>query len=166
MRTISSDADLDSAPSDYDAQVTNLPDVACVVRVADCLPVALISREAVGVAHAGWRGLAAGVLEATVDAVRAAGGQEIQAAIGPGARVCCYEAGDEVHAAFAGIGERARQGTHADLAAVATTLLERAGVTEIHDTGLCTMCAPEGLLWSHRREGAAAGRQGESAWRS
>lgn len=166
VRVIASGGDLDDSSAGYDAQVTSLPDVACVVRVADCLPVALIAPEAVGVVHAGWRGLAAGVLEAGVAALRDLGASEIRAAIGPGARVCCYETGDEVHAAFASFGDRARDGSHADLAAVARAILQREGVSEIHDAGICTICAPPGLLWSHRREGAAAGRQGGMAWRS
>jgi polyphenol oxidase len=166
VRVLAAPADLDAPPSDYDAQVTTLRGVACVVRVADCLPVALIAPEVVGVAHAGWRGLAGGVLQATVATLRDAGASEIQAAIGPGARVCCYEVGDEVHAAFGDVGKSTRRGSHADLAAVATALLGQAGVTTIHDSGLCTMCAADGLLWSHRREGAAAGRQAGVAWRS
>ncbi len=105
-------------------------------------------------------------LQAAVAELRRLGASEIRAAIGPGARVCCYEAGDDVHAAFAGFGEHARRGSHADLAAVARAILEQEDVTEIHDSGLCTICAPAGLLWSHRREGTAAGRQAGVAWRS
>ena len=90
------------------------------MRVADCLPVALVAPEAVGAVHAGWRGLAAGVLAGgRRGAARGSGRREIRAAIGPGARVCCYEAGEEVHAAFAHLGPRRGAGTHADLAAVA-----------------------------------------------
>lgn len=164
-RTIRSEADLQAPPSDFDAQVTALEDIACVVRTADCLPVALVAPEAVGAVHAGWRGLALGVVQAGVAALRDLGATRITAAIGPGARVCCYEAGEDVHAAFARFGPAARRGSHADLAAVAHTILEREGVAEIHDTGLCTICAPD-LFWSFRREGEAAGRQGVATWRS
>ncbi len=166
VRSIRAEQDLDGPAGAYDAQLTTLDGVACAVRVADCLPIVLIAPEAVGAVHGGWRGLAAGVLQASVDALHACGASEIRAAIGPGARVCCYEAGDEVHAAFADVGAGARQGSHADLAAVATTRLWQAGVGDIHDTGLCTICAQPGLLWSFRREGAAAGHQGGVAWRS
>lgn len=151
---------------DADGQATNLRGVACVVRVADCLPVVLITPEAVAAVHAGWRGLAAGVLQEGLRALRGLGATEIRAAIGPGARVCCYEAGDEVHAAFAHLGPGVREGAHADLPAVARAILDGDKVTEIHDSGLCTICAPTGLLWSYRREGARAGRQGGIAWRS
>jgi len=165
VRAIVSQADLQVPSSDYDAQVSTLADVACVVRTADCLPIALIAPGAVGAVHAGWRGLALGVVQAAVSALRQLGATEIGAAIGPSARVCCYETGEEVHAAFAGFGAPARRGSHADLAAVARTILEQEGVTEIHDTELCTICEPE-LFWSFRREGEAAGRQGLAAWRS
>ena len=165
VRAIVSQADLQVPSSDYDAQVSTLADVACVVRTADCLPIALIAPGAVGAVHAGWRGLALGVVQAAVSALRQLGATEIGAAIGPSARVCCYETGEEVHAAFAGFGAPARRGSHADLVAVARTILEQEGVTEIHDTELCTICELE-LFWSFRREGEAAGRQGLAAWRS
>jgi len=72
-----------------------------MVLVADCLPVALASEDAVAIVHAGWRGLAGGILEAGVEAVRAAGAaEEVTAVIGPGAGPCCYEVGEEVHAVF------------------------------------------------------------------
>jgi YfiH family protein len=165
VRRVVSEADLQAPPSDYDGQITSLTNVACVVRTADCLPVALIAPEAVGAVHAGWRGLALGVLQAAVAGLRELGATEIRAAIGPSARVCCYEVGNEVHETFAGFGAGARRGSHADLAFIARTILEDDGVTEIHDTDLCTICSPE-LLWSFRREGEAAGRQGVAAWRS
>jgi len=116
--------------------------------------------------HAGWRGLQAGIVEAGLAAVRELGGTEIRAAIGPGAGVCCYEAGDEVHAAFAHLGPLARRGANADLKAVARAALGAGGVDEVHDVGICTICADPGTLWSHRRDGEAAGRQLGVAWRS
>ncbi len=145
---------------DADGQATNLEGVAAVVLTADCLPVALVAREAVAILHAGWRGLAGGVLEEGVRALRELGARgAIQAAIGPGAGACCYETGPEVHAAFAGYGPRARNGDNADLKLVARTQLERAGVAEVADAGLCTLCAPPGLFFSHRRDGGTTGRQ-------
>ena len=83
----------------------------------------------------------------------------VHAAIGPGAGACCYETGPEVHAAFASYGPRARRGDNADLKHVARRQLAAAGVREVHDVGLCTLCAPPGLFFSHRRDGAATGRQ-------
>lgn len=166
VRVVRDVLDLASAAPDADGQATALRGVACAVRVADCLPVVLVAPEAVAAVHAGWRGLAAGVLEEGVRALRSLGASEIRAAIGPGARVCCYETGEEVHAAFAHLGPRARDGDHADLAAVARAILEADDVREIHDTGLCTICAPAGVLWSHRRDGELAGRQEGITWRT
>lgn len=150
-----------------DGQATALPAVAAVVLTADCLAVALVAAEAVASVHAGWRGLAAGVLTEGVAALRELGAAgEIRAAIGPGAGVCCYETGAEVHAAFAPYGSGARRGDNADLKHVARRQLERAGITEVHDVGLCTLCAPPGLFFSHRRHGGLTGRQAGVVWRS
>ncbi|HEY5142456.1 MAG TPA: polyphenol oxidase family protein [Solirubrobacteraceae bacterium] len=168
VRRIASDDDLLAAAGDFDGQATNLWEVACVVRVADCVPVALVAPGAVAALHAGWRGLRAGILEAGIAAVGALGGAtgELRAAIGPGAGVCCYEAGDEVHAAFAHLGPGVRRGANADLKAVAAAILRAGGVREIHDVGICTICADAATLWSFRREGDAAGRQLGVTWRS
>ena len=161
------DADPLPGAVDADGQATALADVAAVVLTADCLPVALVAPEAVAMIHAGWRGLAAGVLGEGVAALRELGaGGAIRAAIGPGAGVCCYEGGPEVHEAFAAYGPEARQGANADLKLVARHQLERAGVEEISDVGLCTLCAPAGLFYSHRRDGELTGRQAGVAWRS
>jgi YfiH family protein len=149
-----------AALEDADGQATNLEGAAAVVLTADCLPVALVAREAVAIVHAGWRGLAGGVLEEGVRALRELGAQgEVRAAIGPGAGACCYETGPEVHAAFASYGPHARRGDNADLKLVARRQLERAGVSEVADVGLCTLCAPPGLFFSHRRDGRTTGRQ-------
>lgn len=155
-------ADLERA----DGQATSLPGVAAVVLTADCLPVALVADGAVAAVHAGWRGLAAGVLHEGVRALRELGaGGDVWAAIGPGAGVCCYEAGPEVHAAFAHYGPEARRGDNADLKLVALRQLESAGVGRVHDAGLCTLCATRGLFFSHRRDGPATGRQAGVVWR-
>ena len=166
VRVIAALEDLPDATDELDGQATNLRGVACAVRVADCIPVALVAPGAVAALHAGWRGLQAGIVEAGLAAVRELGGTEIRAAIGPGAGVCCYEAGDEVHSAFAHLGPLARRGANADLKAVARAALGAGGVDEVHDVGICTICADPGTLWSHRRDGEAAGRQLGVAWRS
>jgi YfiH family protein len=137
-----------------DGQVTTVPAVAAIVLTADCLPVALARNGAVAMVHAGWRGLAYGALEAGVAATQA-----VAAAIGPGIGPCCYEVGDEVRAVF-GTSERTL-----DLKAIARERLERAGVTEIHDCGLCTACDAE-RFFSHRRDRGVTGRQAGLAWRS
>jgi YfiH family protein len=148
---------------DADGHATTLRGVGVMVLVADCLPVLLASDGAVAALHAGWRGLAAGVLEEGVRAVRELGGDgELVALVGPGAGPCCYEVGEEVHAAFGGVG---RVGAHnIDLAALAQERLATAGVGTVQRVGICTIC--DARLYSHRREGARAGRQGGIAWLS
>jgi copper oxidase (laccase) domain-containing protein len=117
--------------------------------------------------HAGWRGLAAGVIDGGVRAVRELGGEgAIAAAIGPGAGPCCYEVGDEVHARFAQLGPRARNGDNLDLKAIARAQLLEAGVAEVHDAEMCTICSDPSLFFSHRRDHGLTGRQGGVAWRS
>jgi len=149
-----------------DGQATALEGVGAVVLTADCLPVALVAPEAVAIVHAGWRGLAGGVLAEGVRALRELGADGgIQAAIGPGAGVC-YETGAEVHHALAAYGPAARAGEHADLKHVARRQLADAGVGEIHDVGLCTICAPPELFFSHRRDGGVTGRQAAIVWRA
>jgi len=83
----------------------------------------------------------------------------IAAAIGPGARPCCYEVGDDVRAAFARHGAGVRRGRAIDLAGVARLELEAAGVGDVHDVGLCTICSDPALFFSHRRDRGTTGRQ-------
>jgi hypothetical protein len=133
-----------------------------MVLTADCLPVALAANGTLAVVHAGWRGLAAGVLEEGVCALLELGGDgEIQAVIGPGAGPCCYEVGEEVHDVFGG---RHRHAHNIDLKAIARDRLLAAGVSEVHDVAVCTIC--DERFFSHRREGDRSGRQGVLAWRS
>jgi len=152
----------DATPAQADGQATALAGVGAMVLAADCLPVALGSAGAVAMIHAGWRGLAAGVLETGVSAVRELGReQEVTAIVGPAAGVCCYEVGAEVHAAFA---EAHRDGSHIDLRAIARERLLAAGVTDVRDVRACTIC--DERFFSHRREGSRAGRQAGVAWLS
>jgi YfiH family protein len=144
---------------DADGQVATRPGAAPIVLVADCLPIALAGPGGVAMLHGGWRGLAGGIVAAGVDAL---GGEVAAAAIGPGAGPCCYEAGEEVHAAFASLGPAVRRGANADLKAVARIQLEQAGVSVIEDVGLCTMC--DERFFSHRRDGGVTGRQAGVAW--
>jgi YfiH family protein len=150
-----------------DGQATAQADVAPVVLVADCVPVALAGPDAVAMLHCGWRGLAAGIVAEGVAALRELGAEgTVTAAIGPGAGRCCYEVGEEVHAAFADLGPEVRDGRRLDLKLVARRRLEAAGVPEIHDVDLCTMCSDPGLFFSHRRDGGVTGRQAGVVWRS
>lgn len=156
-----------------DGQATAIPGVAPMVMTADCLPIAVAGHAgpdgagAVAMLHAGWRGLAEGVVAEGVRAVRKLGaGGALEAAIGPGAGVCCYEVGEEVHGAFTGYGYRARRGRNLDLKAIARSQLEEAGVETVHDVGLCTICSGEELFFSHRRDRGVTGRQAGIAWLS
>ncbi|MGI8580109.1 MAG: polyphenol oxidase family protein [Solirubrobacteraceae bacterium] len=151
----------DDEPEDADGQATALDRVAPMVLAADCLPIALATTGAVAMVHAGWRGLAGGVIEEGIAALRelAADGP-ITAAIGPGARPCCYEIGDEVRAALG------QSGRTADLPGAATERLAAAGVGPIHDVGLCTMCSDPKMFFSHRRDGGVTGRQAGLIWRA
>ncbi len=146
-----------------DAVATALVGVAAAVHVADCLPVAVGGEGAVAMLHGGWRGLGEGIVAAGVAALRALGVEgELQAAIGPGVGGCCYETGDEVRERFAAYD--ASRGRRLDLKAVASAQLREAGVALVEDCAVCTMCSPPGRLFSHRRDGSAAGRQGGFAW--
>jgi YfiH family protein len=149
-----------------DGQATDLRGLGALVLTADCLPVALGTDGAVAIVHAGWRGLAAGVLEEGVRALRELGGEgDLLAVIGPGAGPCCYEVGDEVHAAFGDAHRVASPSArNIDLKAIARDRLLAAGVSEVRDLAACTIC--DERFFSHRREGARAGRQGAVAWLS
>jgi polyphenol oxidase len=150
-------AEVVKSPDEADGQVTSNPDLTPLVMVADCLPVAMVGPGGVAMAHCGWRGLAGGIVAEAAEAVEAEA-----AAIGPGIGPCCYEVGEEVLSAFADLDGVAR-GRMLDLTAVATTLLERAGVGTIESSGLCTSCNPE-LFYSHRRDGERTGRQAGLVW--
>jgi YfiH family protein len=167
-----------------DGHAVAAPRVAALVLAADCIPVVLAARGAVAALHAGWRGLAAGVLEEGVRALRDVGGEgPVRAVIGPCAGACCYEVGGEVHAALgapiaagapAALEDPAASGASAvaeapvsgrrriDLRATARQRLLAAGVAEVGDVRACTIC--DARFFSHRREGARAGRQGALAW--
>jgi YfiH family protein len=135
-----------------------------MVLTADCLPIAVAAEGAVAILHAGWRGLAEGIVEQGIRAIRElAAGRTLAAAIGPGAGGCCYEVGEEVHALFASYGEEVHRGANLDLKAIARDQLERGGVEEVSDAGLCTICLPT-LFFSHRRDRGVTGRQAGVAW--
>jgi polyphenol oxidase len=151
-------ADAVKSPNEVDAHATATAGLAPLVMVADCLPIALTGPGGVAMVHGGWRGLAGGIVAGAVKRVEAEA-----AAVGPGIGPCCYEVGEEVLAEFADL-EGVAVGRMLDLTAVATRLLERAGVNEIDASGLCTSCNPE-LLFSHRRDGERTGRQAGLVWK-
>jgi hypothetical protein len=151
----------DGAIFEADGQATAQAQVGLMVLTADCLPVALGCSGAVAMLHAGWRGLAAGVLEEGVIALRELGGaDDITAVIGPGAGACCYQVGGEVHAALT---DTSQSGS-IDLRAIARRRLIAAGVAEVRDIDVCTIC--DERFFSHRREGELAGRQAGVVWLS
>ncbi|HXC46381.1 MAG TPA: polyphenol oxidase family protein [Solirubrobacteraceae bacterium] len=147
-------------PLEADGHAVAAPGMAAMVLTADCIPVVLACEGAAAALHAGWRGLAAGVLDEGVRALREVGGRgEIAAVVGPCAGACCYEVGEEVHAAFAGAD---RDGRLIDLRAIAHETLLAAGVAQVADLDACTIC--DERFFSHRREGPRAGRQAGIAW--
>jgi polyphenol oxidase len=150
-------ADVVPSPDEVDGHWTSNADLTPLVMVADCLPVALAGPGGVAMAHCGWRGLAGGIL---ADAVRAI--DATAAAIGPGIGPCCYEVGEEVLGEFSDL-DGVADGRMLDLPAVATTLLERTGVTAIESAALCTSDNPD-LFYSHRRDGERTGRQAGLVW--
>jgi purine-nucleoside/S-methyl-5'-thioadenosine phosphorylase / adenosine deaminase len=148
-----------------DGQATAQPGIGAMVMVADCLPIVVAGEGAVAMLHGGWRGLAAGIVEEGVRAVRELGAEgHLSAAIGPGAGVCCYEVGEEVHEAFRDHGSQVRRGRNLDLKQIARDRLQRAGVEAVHDISLCTICGDPSLLFSHRRDRGVTGRQAGIAW--
>jgi polyphenol oxidase len=167
VRRITVDADEPSGLPQADGQATGLGGVAPVVLVADCLPIAVAGDGAVAVLHGGWRGLAAGVVAEGIRQVVALGGRPpLVAAIGPGAGACCYEVGAEVHQVFSTLPDSVHRGRHLDLKGVARHQLVQAGVAEVHDIELCTICAERSLFYSHRRDRGVTGRQAGVAWLS
>lgn len=155
------DTDAAQSPVEADGHATAIAGIGVMALAADCLPVALGSEHAVAMVHAGWRGLAAGVLEEGVRVLRELdGASEVVAIVGPGAGPCCYEVGEEVHAACGTPGGSG----NIDLKSLARDRLRAVGVSDVRDAGACTICDPR--FFSHRREGALAGRQAGVAWLS
>jgi polyphenol oxidase len=177
-------ADLDAAPAvapTADAAVSASIGCVCAILTADCLPVLITTTDGtvVAAAHAGWRGLASGVLEATVQAVRAraATSATLQAWLGPGIGPRHFEVGEDVRAAFMADDAAAsaafvagREGRwQCDLYQLARLRLARAGVVSISGGDLCTY-ADAARFYSHRRDvqhqgRASTGRMATLIWR-
>lgn len=142
-----------------DALLENTPGSVIAVKTADCMPILLADARlrTVAAVHAGWRGTAAHIVQAAVNAMGARSGsrpEDLHAAIGPGIGACCYEVGPEVMEQFGGQG-RGRL----DLEAENRRQLEESGVTPAHiyASHLCTMCRAD-QFHSFRRDREAAGR--------
>ncbi|HOU64566.1 MAG TPA: peptidoglycan editing factor PgeF [Thermomonas sp.] len=154
-----------------DAAVTSMPGTVLAILTADCLPVVFAARDGdeIGAAHAGWRGLGAGVLEATVAAMETPA-DHLVAWLGPAAGPQAYEIGEEVFDAFVS-GDAGAAAAFAptrpghwkvDLHALARRRLAAIGVTDVHGGGLCTISDPV-RFFSHRRD-QRSGRIATVAW--
>jgi purine-nucleoside/S-methyl-5'-thioadenosine phosphorylase / adenosine deaminase len=148
------DGPADGEPPRVDGHTTTEADLAMLVLVADCYPVALSDGKRAAMLHCGWRPLAGGLIEKAV-----AGFEEPPAAaVGAGIGGCCYEVGPEVAERFSDVPE-ALDGRMLDLRKVISTRLAGAGVTQVEHLDRCTSCEPE-LYFSHRRDKGVTGRQG------
>lgn len=164
-------ARVSGAPMEADASFRMGPGAVCAVLTADCLPVLLCDRDGtrVAAAHAGWRGLAAGVLEAAVDALQVPGAR-LLAWLGPAIGPENFEVGDEVRARFVAHDPAAATAFRpspagrwlADLYTLARQRLAERGVTEVYGGGLCTF-SDRRRFYSYRRDGTT-GRMATLIW--
>lgn len=137
-----------------DALWTDDPTDTLAVLSADCVLLLATGSDRLGVAHAGWRGLVAGIVERTVATTEAT---EVFA--GPAIGPCCFEVGPEVVEAFAASYPRAvTDGSHVDLWTAASDAAEKAGARQVWAARICTSCHPD-LFFSHRRDRGLTGRQ-------
>jgi YfiH family protein len=150
-----------------DGAVTDRSGVVLMVRTADCVPVLLASREqpVIGVAHAGWRGALAGIIQETVEGMVGLGARRgsIQAAVGPAIGPCCFTVGPEVARPFAHLSSdlvsEAADGPRVDLPGATRLRLQRAvlAAPHIHRMPACTRCRRD-LFFSYRGEAGRTGR--------
>jgi hypothetical protein len=154
-----------------DALVTAAPEVPILMRFGDCTPVLLCDpvRRVIAMAHAGWRGVVAGVVEACLRAMTERLGcrpRDIQAAIGPTIGPCCYEVGTDVARRIAeacppgaAVVRRVNGRVYADLPGGVEAQLRAGGVGQVEQAGLCTSCRVD-EFFSHRAEEGETGRFG------
>jgi YfiH family protein len=168
-----SDAEIKKIPAG-DAIVASLPRRVCAIQTADCLPVLFSSLDGrvVGAAHAGWRGLAAGILENTVRQMHGKGAQEITAWLGPAIGPEKFEVGREVVDAFTNIDSHSTDAFRksdsgdqkylADIYLLARMALQREGISRISGGGFCTV-TEKSRFYSYRRDGVT-GRMVSLIW--
>ncbi|MEK6664617.1 MAG: peptidoglycan editing factor PgeF [Pseudomonadota bacterium] len=164
-------AEAGSGPIEADASIARVAKQVCAVLTADCLPVLLCAADGsvVGAAHAGWRGLCAGVLERTVAAMGVPG-QQVLAYLGPAIGPRAFEVGPEVREAFMALDDSAAaafasqaNGKYlADLYLLARQRLAKVGVTQVYGGGDCTY-TDAARFFSYRRDGAT-GRMAALVW--
>jgi hypothetical protein len=151
------DAPGEHAGSDADALVTATPGCTLAVRTADCAPVVLQGKGSVGLVHAGWRGLVAGVVARAVEVMRGLDDPPARAVLGPCIRAGCYEfSGPDLDVVAGRFGDGVRATTMwgspaLDLAAVVRAACAAAGIAEVDDEGACTAC--DDRWYSHRARG-------------
>lgn len=169
--TTVADADATEGVPEADAAVARTAGRVCVVMTADCLPLLLCDRSGsvVAAAHAGWRGLCSGVVEAAMASMRVPA-SEILAWLGPAIGPSAFEVGDEVRAAFLGRDPSAAAAFRgrgdkwlADLYALARQRLAQAGVADVYGGECCTALQSENF-YSYRRDGVT-GRMASLIWR-
>jgi YfiH family protein len=135
---------------------SDVPGQSMLALSADCLTIAVATTEGaprLAILHAGWRGLADGIVGAAVEAL---GPGALAACVGPAIGPCCYEVGPEVSERFDADLTRGRV---LDLWTAAERALRNAGIAQVERVDLCTRCNPE-LFFSHRRQGKPRGAQG------
>ena len=157
---------------DGDALIVSEPGVAATVFVADCVPVLIAAGDSVAAVHAGWRGLASGVLASAVHELSRSSfrdGTSAEAWIGPAIGPCCYEVGEDVAAQVESrsgpevVIRRPGWKPHLDLPLAARRQLADLGVARVSTAERCVRCSPD--WWSYRRDGARAGRNYGFIWR-
>lgn len=136
-----------------DGHTTKQRDLALLVLVADCYPVALAGGDRLAMLHCGWRGLAGGLIGRALAMFE----EPPAAAVGPGIGGCCYEVSDELRTEFAHV-PGAVTGRRLDLRAVVAHQLSEEGVEHLKHVDRCTSCR-EDLYFSHRRDDGVTGRQ-------
>jgi len=169
--TVVANADMAGCQVRADACIARQRGSVCVVMTADCLPVLLCDRRGsvVGAAHAGWKGLAAGVIEATVQAMDVAP-QDLMTWLGPAIGRDAFEVGEEVRAAFVDVDQQAATAFtpgmdgkwFADIYALARLRLAALGITAVYGGGHCTFTERD-RYFSYRRDGLT-GRMGTFIW--
>jgi hypothetical protein len=155
--------------TEADATVATTSGAALAVLTADCAPVALASPESIlGIAHAGWKGLRAGAIEATVTTMRRLGATRIEAVLGPCIHACCYSFGaEDLDGLASRLGQQVRavdrRGSPAfDLPGGVKAALHSSGVVLVGDADRCTSCSDDHWSW---RQAAVPFRQATVVWR-
>ena len=157
---------------DGDALIVSASGVAATVFVADCVPVLIAAGDSVAAVHAGWRGLAKGVLASAVRELNgdsSGDGAPAEAWIGPAIGPCCYEVGEDVAVQVESrsgaevVARRPGRKPRLDLPLAASRQLAGLGVGQVSTVERCVRCSPD--WWSYRRDGARAGRNYGFIWR-